>query len=197
MTPSDLDRLMSSREDEHLEFKEAKENYHFEKLAKYCAALANETGGRMVLGVTNRPPRKVVGSQAFDSLERTKAGLLDALHLRVEAEAIPHPNGRVLVFNVPSRPIGMPVQFEGAYWMRSGEDLRPMTPEMLRRIFAEAGPDFSAEVCEGALLDDLDPQGIDVLRRLWVRKSRNAALEKADTAQLLTDAELIDRKSVV
>ena len=119
-----LDQLqtwMHAKEDEHLEFKEAKNNFHFETLVKYCVALANEGGGKMILGVTDKRPRTVVGSQAFHDLERTKAGLIERLRLRVEVEEIQHPNGRVLVFQVPSRPIGMPIQYEGAYWMRGGE----------------------------------------------------------------------------
>ncbi len=65
--------LLSRREDEHLEFKEAKKHFDFEKLVKYCAALSNEGGGRIILGVTDQRPRRVVGSQAFEELERTKA----------------------------------------------------------------------------------------------------------------------------
>ena len=36
-----LSQWMETDEDEHLEFKEAKVRYDFEKLVKYCAALAN------------------------------------------------------------------------------------------------------------------------------------------------------------
>ena len=78
-----LRRWMDSKEDEHLEFKEAKNSYEFEELVKYCVALANEGGGWMVLGGTNKPPRKVVGSRAFENLERTKSGLIERLHLRI------------------------------------------------------------------------------------------------------------------
>jgi ATP-dependent DNA helicase RecG len=76
MTPEQLQHIMESREDEHLEFKEAKAAFEFEELVQYSVALANEGGGRMVLGVTNKQPRKIVGSQAFQDLERTKLGLL-------------------------------------------------------------------------------------------------------------------------
>lgn len=48
-----LARWMAAREDEHLEFKEAKHRFDFELLVKYCCALANERGGRIVLGVTD------------------------------------------------------------------------------------------------------------------------------------------------
>lgn len=191
---SSLDQLstwMEAREDEHLEFKEARANFEFETLVRYCAALANEGGGRIILGVTDRRPRRVVGTLAFEQLERTKAGLVERLRLRVDAEEVQHPGGRVLVFHVPSRPLGVPVQCKGAYWMRAGEDLVPMTPDLLRRIFAETGPDFSAEVCGDASTSDLDPAAVDRFRAMWRRKSGNAVLETISTEQLLADAELV------
>lgn len=46
-----LQKWLDAREDEHLEFKEAKTNFHFGTLVKYCVALANEGGGKMILGV--------------------------------------------------------------------------------------------------------------------------------------------------
>jgi ATP-dependent DNA helicase RecG len=83
-----LHAWMDAGENERLEFKEAKQNFHFETLVKYCAALANEGGGKMILGVTDRPPRKVVGSQAFADLARTKAGLIERLRLRIDADVL-------------------------------------------------------------------------------------------------------------
>jgi ATP-dependent DNA helicase RecG len=186
-----LQEWLNAKEDEHLEFKEAKANFHFDKLVKYCAALANEGGGSIILGVTDKPPRRVVGSAAFAELERTKAGLIDRLRLRIEAREIAHPDGRVLVFTAPSRPIGVPVAVEGAYWMRAGEELAPMTPDMLRRIFDESGPDFSAEICQKATLADLDPAAIEAFRLRWIDKSQNESLRRIQTEQLLRDAELI------
>lgn len=186
-----LNELLRTKENEHLEFKEAKNRFDFEKLVKYCAALANEGGGSIILGVTDKPPRQVVGSQAFAELARTKAGLIERLRLRVDAEEVPHPDGRVLVFTMPSRPLGVPIPVEGAYWMRSGEDLAPMTPDMLRRIFDESGPDFSAEICPKATLADLDPAAIESLRSRWLEHSGNKALAKRRADTLLRDAELI------
>jgi len=189
-----LDHLrawLSARENEHLEFKEARNGFHFEKLAKYCAALANEGGGSIVLGVTDRRPRRVVGSAAFENLERTKAGLVQRLRLKVEATELSHPDGRVVVFTVPSRPLGVPISIEGAYWMRAGEDLVPMTDDMLRAIFDENRPDFSAEICRGATLSDLDPVAIEEFRRRWHLASENANLLACPAENLLRDAELI------
>jgi ATP-dependent DNA helicase RecG len=164
-----LDQLqswMDGTENEHLEFKEAKNSFDFELLVKYCAALSNEGGGKMILGVTDRRPRGVVGTQAFSILERTKAGLIERLRLRIDVEALQHPNGRVLIFSIPARPVGVPVPYKGVYWMRAGEELVAMTPDMLKRIFEEAGPDFSAETCCKASMADLDPAAIEQLRAM-------------------------------
>lgn len=182
--------LLDAKEDEHLEFKEAKNRYDFEKLVKYCAALANEGGGKFVLGVSDKRPRRVVGSQAFLDLERAKAGLVERLRLRIDAYEVHHPDGRVVIFSVPSRPLGTPIQYDGAYWMRGGEELTPMTTDFLKRILAEVGPDFSAEICAQATLADLDPIAGDRLRTAWQRKSGNPALEHVSDEQLLADAEL-------
>jgi ATP-dependent DNA helicase RecG len=186
-----IDAWLQGNEDEHLEFKEAKQSFHFEKLVKYCAALANEGGGSIILGVTDKRPRCVVGTNTFQDLERTKAGLIEKLRLRIEIHEVQHRDGRVLVFMAPSRPIGMPIPVEGAYWMRAGENLVPMTPDLLQRIFAEAGPDFSAEICPHATLSDLDPAAIEVLRHRWAERSGNAALARMPADKLLRDAELV------
>lgn len=186
-----LEEWMKDKESEHLEFKEARYRYDFEELTRYCAAIANEGGGKIILGISHKRPRKALGTSAFNDLERTKAGLIERLHLRIEVDEISHPDGRVLVFKVPSRPLGIAIQFKGAYWMRGGDDLVPMTPDPLKRIFAETGPDFSAEICPKATMADLDIRAINNFRRRWMRKSEKPALENLSAEQLLTDAELI------
>ena len=190
-TPEQLRAWMDAREDEHLEFKEAKRRYDFEKLVKYCVALANEGGGRMILGVTDRPPRKVVGTGAFDNLGRTKAGLIERLELRIDVDEIAHRDGRVLVFRVPSRPTGVPIEYKGAYLMRGGEDLIPMTQDQLKRILDEGVQDFSAEICPRATPGDLLPRAIQRFRKLWIRKSRNQKLSGLTDERLLADGELL------
>jgi ATP-dependent DNA helicase RecG len=182
---------LGAPEDGHLEFKEAKNRFSFEELVRYCAALANEGGGKMVLGVSDKHPRKVVGTGAFSTLERTKEGLIERLHLRTEAEVLNCEGKRVLIFHVPARPVGIPVSYEGAYWMRSGESVAPMTADMLQSIFAEGCADYSAEACAGAALDDLDGSAIEEFRARWIKKTGNEALTKLSHEQLLRDAELV------
>lgn len=183
---------MNSTEDEHLEFKEAKGGIGFDKVGQYCSALANEGGGKFILGVSNTKPRKVVGTTAFmGTLEEIKVKLLNALQFRIYAEEIQHSKGRVLVFNIPSRPIGMPVLYQGQPWTRVGGSLMRMGMNHLKRILAETGPDFSAEICKKASLIDLDTTAIERLREMWLKKSNNKALKSLSQEQLLTDAELI------
>ena len=55
-----LEAWMKDKEGENLEFKSARGGFHSENLAKYCCALANEGGGRIILGVTDARPRQVV-----------------------------------------------------------------------------------------------------------------------------------------
>lgn len=186
-----LEDWMKGVEDEHLEFKEAKNQYNTDKLIRYCSALANERGGKMILGVTDKKPRRVVGTKAFHESNDVKAKLVDKLKLRIEVSEVAHPDGRVLVFEVPPRPIGTPIACDGAYLMRAGEDLVPMTPDMLGRIFDEAGPDYSAEICPKATLDDLDPRAVENMRKMWIQKSGNEALLNIELEQLLDDAELV------
>jgi ATP-dependent DNA helicase RecG len=187
----ELQQFLLDREDEHLEFKEAKGHFDFELLVKYCAALANEGGGRIILGVTDARPRRVVGSRAFVPTERTKAGLVERLRLRIDADELSHPDGLVVVFHVPPRPIGYPIAYKGAYWMRAGEDLAPMTPDLLRRIFEETQADFSAEVCPRANVEDLDATAIERFRTMWSRKSKQTSLGELSAVQMLSDAELL------
>lgn len=166
--------LSLSSETEHLEFKEAKQQFDTTKLMRYCVALANEGGGHLVLGVTDRVPRQVVGTQAFlttSSLNEIKSRIVEKLHIRVDAVDLHHPDGRVLVFEVPARPPGYPLNFDGTYLMRAGGDLVPMTPDQLRRIFSEGQPDWLSQYAQdGADASDvialLDTQSyFDLLRR--------------------------------
>ena len=79
----EIDELLNAPEGEHFEFKEAKSRFGFGEALKYCCAIANCGGGKLVLGITDKRPRKVVGSMAFDQPERTCKGLMEKLHIRV------------------------------------------------------------------------------------------------------------------
>jgi len=190
-TLKQLKKWIRLAESEHLEFKQAGRQFDSEKLTRYCVALANEGGGKLILGVTDKLPRQVAGTEAFPDVGKTKAQLLDRLHLRIDVEEVVHPDGRIVIVHVPSRPIGRPVEYRGAYWMRSHDALVPMTPEKLQQIFAEAEPDFSAQICKEATIGDIDHQAIETFRKRWHRRSANDELLNISSEQLLEDAELL------
>ncbi len=149
-TAEQLQHWLAEPEGIHLEFKEAKQNYHFDKLVEYCVALANEGGGKIILGVTDRRPRRIVGSAAFAEPGRTEAGLHDRLSHRIPVEEVRTADGRVLVVHVPPRLPGTAWQIDGRYLKRAGDELTALSDAELRAMFGETGPDFSAETCPGA-----------------------------------------------
>lgn len=190
-TPDEFYTLLESPEGSRVEFKTALRGFHFEELVKYCVAFANEGGGTIVFGATDRRPRKVVGTHAFAEPGRTEAGLFEALRQRIPIEEYHHDGKRVLLVHVPARLPRIAWQYKGSFWMRAGDALVPMSDEQLRRIHEETGPDFSAEMCPTARLEDLDPAAIDVLQRLWQRRAPEQNIAGRPVERLLADAELL------
>lgn len=186
-----LEQWLLEPEGQRLEFKEAKQRYDFEKLLKYCVALANEGGGTMVLGVTDKRPRRIVGTQAFEDPGRTEAGLHQRLGHRIPVEELLLPEGRVVIVHVPPRLPGTAWEIDGRYFKRAGDDLAALSGQELRDMFAETGPDFSAQPCPGATLADLEPASIALFRERWARKSGDPRRRELSDLQTLRDAELL------
>jgi len=157
ITAAQIDVWRASRaETANLEFKEAKNQYDTTKLRRYCVAIANEGGGYLVLGVADPAPRPVVGSQAFADTQDIAEKLFSWLGFRVDVQVVEHPQGRVVVFSIPGRPKGTAYHHDGAYLMRSGEELVPMSEDQLRKIFAEGGPSW----LEMAAMRDVSAQDV-------------------------------------
>ena len=193
VTPDQIDLWRQSpTEHQRLEFKEAKQQYDFRKLCQYCVALANEGGGFFVLGVADKPPRTVVGSKACPDAVGQAQKLFEALGFRVEIAEVIHPDGRVVVFQIPSRPRGTAYHLEGTYLMRAGESLVPMSEDQLRRIFAEGQPDwledhsvtgFSAQ----DVVEALDTQSFFELLKLPYPTSQAGVIERLRNECLIDD----------
>lgn len=204
----DLSLLKES--EDHIEFKEAKRNFNWDggdhkdpKERRHCilgyvAALANEKGGRLVLGMKDDRPHEVVGS----SFEEGNLGALeDAIYkklqirVRITEEFEPSKDApdrkRVIIFNVPSRPIGKMLKYEGVPLMRTGESLREMSDAEIFKILSEQEPDFSAKTCEGLTLDDLDAEAISVMKLKYAEKNDNPGFEGISDEQALKDLDLL------
>lgn len=190
-TREQLQQWLDEPEGVRLEFKEAKQNYHFEKLLDYCVALANEGGGKIILGVTDRRPRAIVGTRAFAEPGRTEAGIHDRLGHRVPVEELRTTEGRVLIVHVPCRLPGTAWDIEGRYLKRAGDEVAPLGAAELRAIFAETGPDFSAEICGAASLKDLSPEAIAAFRTRWAAKSGDVRKVPWSDGETLAAAELV------
>ena len=199
-----IEELLEAKEGEQYQFKEAKTRFDSNEAARCCCALANCGGGKLVFGITDKRPRQVVGSKAFDQPERTRKGLIDKLHVMVDFQLYDYEGKRVLVFDVASRPFGLPVQVDGVAWWYEGDSLVPMTEEMRRAIYAETGHDFSADICQKATIKDIDTEAVETFRRKWIdwiavhpeKKSTLKRIQSLSVSQLLTDVEVIKDEGI-
>lgn len=183
--------LSVPREGAQLEFKEAKRQFDTDDFYQYCVALANEGGGKLVLGVSDKAPRRVVGTHAFRDPGELQSKVLSKLHFHIELEEFSHPDGRVLICHVPSRPKGTAYQYEGAYLMRSGDGTVAMTEDRLRNIFDEGKPNWLAGMArENCSADDivrlLDTQSYFDLLTLPYPAVRDAVLDRFEREKLIT-----------
>ncbi len=194
-TAEDINRLIAApREHERLEFKKASQQYDTTELLRYCVGIGNEGGGKFLLGVTDKVPRTVVGTNAFPNLDKIKSHIFDKLSFRVEVDEVSHPDGRVVVFTIPSRPMGTAYSYEGAYLMRVGESLHPMTEDALRRIFEEGHPEFLLRpAMKNTSAEDvvrlLDTQSYFDLMQLPYPATRDAVLARLAQEQLIVQFE--------
>ena len=196
LTINNLSRLLAHPEGQNLEFKSARNQFSRDKdLPDYCAALANEGGGKLILGVDNN--KQIVGTKAFLGTHQTLSHyLLQRLGIRVDVEEIRHSDGRILIFLVHPHYPGKPVKSNGTHWMRAGESLVPMDDQTLYRILSEMQPDFSAQIVTGTKLIDLDPGAIAVLRKLCYEKSTNSNYKSCTDKQLLRDLGLLVKDDI-
>ncbi len=181
MTSDELIRILNTlrslpAETEVFEFKEAKDTYDFKKLGKYFSALSNEANLKgaarawLIFGIKDRG-RTIVGSRfrlQRKDLNHLKGEIADKTTNRVtfmEIHELILPEGRVLMFQVPAAPKGIPIAFEGHYYGRDGEELSPLNLEEIERIRSQAlAEDWSAVIVPDAVLSDLDPPAIEKAR---------------------------------
>ena len=202
--------LLKESED-HIEFKEAKHNFDYNggshkdpKERRHCilgyvAALANEKGGRLVFGMKDERPHEVVGTTYEEgNLGALEDAIYEKMQIRVRIGEVFEPSKdapdrkRVIIFNVPSRPIGKMLKFEGVPLMRTGESLREMSDSEMLKILTEQEPDYSAKVCEGLTMDDLDSKAIEVMKQKYAEKNENLGFESVSDEQALSDLDLLE-----
>ena len=201
-----IEQLKPLRESEDkVEFKKAQTNFSFDggtqtdqaKRRKcflgYIVALCNEKGGTLVFGMSDEHPHAVVGTDFYagrigDLIDK----VYSRLQVRVDIEELYDEDGlRVLVTYVPSRPVGEVLTFDGVPLMRTGESLRNMPNDVLRAILNEQESDFSAKICDGLTIDDLDENAIKTLKQKYAAKQINPAFVRQTDEQCLIDVGLL------
>lgn len=188
-----------------VEFKQSNQDYDLDTLGQYFSALSNEAHlrgqeyGWLVFGVRDKPrPRQIVGSDF-----RSQRGGLDRLKQEIarrtsngltfeEIYQLRTPEGRVVMFQIPAALPGIPTAWKGRWYGRDGELLGPLRAQEVEHIWYQNHGDWSAAVCSGATLADLDPAAIAFARQQHRIKNptRAAELDRWDDATFLNKARL-------
>jgi ATP-dependent DNA helicase RecG len=198
-----LATLIERWENEVVEFKRAGDGYSTDDIGKYFSALANEANLRdqgrawLVFGMDNKT-RKVVGTDY-----RTEPVRLQSLKMQMAEATEPsitlrnihelaHPDGRVLLLEIPAAPLGMPVAWKGHYYARAGESLTSLGLDKLDELRGQMGnADWSAQAVPGATLAHLDATALARARESFAKKYANRFPE----AEVMgwPDASFLDR----
>jgi len=194
-TPEDINDMLQNTESAVLEFKESRTNFSNKDRSDYCAAIANMGGGKLLLGISN--DKKVVGTSVYQgTINRVPQQIYQDIGITVVIEEVQHPNGRVVIFDIPPRPVGQRVRSNGnyVYPIRRGESLGEMDDDATREILNEVQPDFSSSIVEQLMLSDLDQRAIENFIKQRVEKTGNTGLRSTSLEQILKDAELMRGK---
>jgi len=199
MTEEEFLALIKSPEGKNLEFKSAQHTFSENTaLVDYCAAIANEGGGKLILGVSNT--RKVIGSIAFKgTINKVLINLYQKLKIKVTAEELLCSSKRVIIFNIPPRQLGQLVKSTGNYTypMRVGESLVEMDTATMKGILNENEPDFTNGIVGNLTYEDLNKEAVSKFKSLLSKKSgRREYLSKIDQ-QLLSDLGLIHNGKLI
>lgn len=180
-----LAELIARWEGEVVEFKNVGDSYSTSDIGKYFSALANEANLRdqerawLVFGVDNKT-RTVVGSDYRQDSER-----LHSLKMQIAENAEPSitfrdihelqtPQGRVVLFEIPAAPLGMPIAWKGHYYSRAGESLTSLGLDKQDEIRRQAAAsDWSAVVVSDATLAHLDDPAVAKARESFAKKYAN------------------------
>lgn len=160
-----------------------------EDIISYVSAIANMEGGHLVIGIEDGTanitgirnkhdftpenlPNRLIGNCSYLSSEG----------LRVEEFLTNDTNKTVWVIHVPRHLPRKPVLAHKKAWQRSGESLIEMTHEREQAILSEpihVIDDWSAKICEGATINDLDPKAIQKAKENFKKKFPNLTKDSA------------------
>lgn len=186
MTERELWRLLAQRESESIECKPSLLSRN--QIAEYAVGIGNSGGGWLIMGVSDRLPRRVLPFDFpnEDEIARIRDSVADSAHIHISLETVVMKDGPVLVAHIPPRPRGIPFSTrDGKYLIRLGEGLRGMTLAELDAIRREAGMEITAEAVAGAPDTLLSAAGLEELRNLMVEAGATNDLVRLSDRDLL------------
>ena len=196
--------LAMSSETETVEFKKAENSFSDSDLGKYFSALSNEANLKrkkyawFVLGVDNSTHR-IIGTQykpSRTSLDELKKKIADQTTNRItfdEIYAFEREGKRVVMFQIPAAPQGIPVAYQGHYYGRDGESLVALNLYELEAIRSQRmEEDWSCQTVADATLSDLDPEAIKKARALYLsaHPDKKDEMEEWDDETFLNKAKI-------
>lgn len=180
-----LEGLIRTWENEVVEFKEAGKDYDTNRMGAYFSALSNEANLRgqerawLVFGVSNKT-RSVVGTdyrnepERLHSLKQQVAQSTEPSITFRDIHVLQHADGRVLLFEIPAAPRGIPIAWKGHYHARAGESLSSLGLDKQDGIRQQTlAQDWSAQLVPGASLTDLDEAALARAREAFAQKYAN------------------------
>ena len=132
--------------------------------------------GWLVFGVKDKP-KQIVGSNYrtnrphLDSLKEEIANQTSNRLTFEEIHEVARPEGRVVMFQIPPALRGMPTAWKGHFYGRDNEAIGPLSLHEIEHIRKQSTrEDWSAEICVGATLNDLDPMAVSFARQEYKKK---------------------------
>ena len=187
---AEFERLRYHHENEVVELKQAEASFDFDDLGKYFSALSNEANLRdrefawLIFGVHNKT-REITGTSYKNSqmsLQKLKHDIAqhttdrntfrDIFELTVEDK-------RVLMFQIPAAPRGIPMGWLGHFYARKGESLTALDMSKYEEIRHQTvEEDWSAVTLEDATLKDLDELAVAKARVMY--KKVHSRIEESE-----------------
>lgn len=207
-----LQHLLTAWEGECVEFKDANDNFSTSDIGKYFSALSNEANLRglsaawLVFGV-NDTTRRVIGTEYRPERER-----LNSLKYQIAQGTDPSTSfreihellttaGRVVLFEIPAAPRGIPIAWQTHFYARVGSSLTGLSIAKQDEIRAQGlADDWSAIVVKQATLADLVPEALAKARAIFAARYSNRIPEATsrawDEATFLEQAKLTVRGGI-
>lgn len=217
MTEKELQQYLLNNypvEDSSCDWKEMKNlknsfnGHEGDDVVSYVAAIANKEGGYLVIGVVDKT-LEIVGtdiskltfngevattrSATFKLVEQCTN--LSSEGLWIEEFLTTDTQKRVWVIHIPKHFPRLPVYAHKKAWQRIEDSLVELTPERRDAILSEPivkMEDWSAQIVEGATIDDLDPKAIEKAKEeyLKVYPKKAEELKEWDNITFLNKAKI-------